>query len=75
MINTLIDIYILILIIDVIVSYLPQYKSHPLSVRVKQLSDLSCEPIRRVLPPNEIPFDISPIIVFFILKILSALFS
>lgn len=74
MISTLIDIYILVLIVDVILSYLPQYKSHPFTVRIRQLSDFACEPVRRVLPPNEIPFDISPIIVIFILKILSAIF-
>lgn len=74
MISTLIDIYILVLIVDVILSYLPQYKSHPFTVRIRQMSDFTCEPVRRVLPPNEIPFDISPIVVIFILKILSAIF-
>lgn len=74
MIRTLIDIYILILIVDVIMSYLPQYKNHPFSVRIKQVSDFSCGPIRRLLPPMEIPFDISPMIVIFALKIFVAIF-
>ena len=74
MIRTLIDIYILILIIDVILSYLPQYKGHPFVVKVKQLSDYSCAPVRRLLPPNEIPFDISPMVVIIFLKIFVALF-
>ena len=74
MISALIDIYILILIVDAILSYLPQYKGHPFTVRIKQLSDFACEPVRRVLPPNEIPVDISPFIVIIILKIISAIF-
>jgi len=73
LIRTLIDIYILILIIDVILSYLPQYKSHPFSVRIKQVSDFSCGPVRRLLPKMDIPFDISPMVVIFCLKILEVL--
>lgn len=73
LIRALIDIYILILIIDVILSYLPQYKGHPFSVKVKLISDFSCAPVRRLLPKLDIPFDVSPMIVIFCLKILEVL--
>ena len=74
MIRALIDIYILVLIVDVIISYLPQYRGHPFAMNVKKIADFSCEPIRKILPPNQIPFDISPIIVIFTLKVFVAVF-
>ena len=73
MIRALIDLYILLLIVDVIVSYLPQYKHHPISIKIKQLADFSCNPIRRMLPPHQIPFDISAIIVIAGLKVFEAI--
>lgn len=73
MIRTIIDIYILILIVDVILSYLPQFKSHPLAVKIKQFSDFTCAPVRRFLPKLDIPFDISPMVVIAALKILEVL--
>tara|TARA_Y100000296_G_C5177160_1_gene260774 strand:- start:2951 stop:3175 length:225 start_codon:yes stop_codon:yes gene_type:complete len=72
-IRALIDLYILVLIVDVIVSYLPQYKHHPVAIKIKQLADFSCNPIRRVLPPHQIPFDISAIIVIAGLKVFEAI--
>lgn len=74
MIRAIIDIYILILIVDVIISYLPQYKKHPFALNVKKIADFSCEPVRKLMPPNKIPFDISPIIVIFALRIFVAIF-
>ncbi|RZF22506.1 hypothetical protein DAY19_01680 [Halobacteriovorax vibrionivorans] len=74
LIRTLIDIYIFILIIDVIISYIPQYKSHPVAIRIKQISDYTCGPVRRMLPEMDIPFDISPMIVILVLKIFVAIF-
>lgn len=73
MIRTIIDIYSLILIIDVIMSYLPQYKSHPFVYRIKKLSDLTCAPVRKMLPRMDIPFDISPMIVIFALQLVEVL--
>ena len=73
MIRVLIDLYILVLIVDVIISYLPQYKHHPFAIKIKQVADLSCNPIRRILPPHQIPFDISPIIVIAGLKVFEAI--
>ncbi len=74
MIRTLIDIYIFILIVDVIISYIPQYKNHIAAIRVKQIADYSCKPVRKLMPDLDIPFDISPMIVIFILKIFVAVF-
>lgn len=73
MIRTIIDIYILVLIIDVILSYLPQFKGHPFAIKIKQFSDFTCAPVRRFLPKLDIPFDISPIVVIGALKLLELL--
>lgn len=72
MIRALINVYIVILIIDAILSYLPQFRHHPLVVWIHKAADFTCKPIRQVLPPN-LPLDISPLIVILLLKLVVAL--
>ena len=62
MIRALLDLYCLVLIVDVIISYIPSLKYEPWVKKINQLSDFTCKPIRRSLPPD-LPFDFSPIIV------------
>jgi len=72
MIRTLLDLYVLVLIADVVLSYLPQFRHHPAVVYIRKASDLSCKPIRKLLP-HDLPFDFSPLIVILALNILKAL--
>ena len=72
MIRFLIDIYIFILIADVVLSYLPQFRSQQWAVYIRKAGDFTCKPIRQILPPD-LPFDPSPMIVIFALKIIEAL--
>jgi YggT family protein len=72
MIRFIIDIYILVLIGDAILSYIPSLQFHPLRKQVKRAADLSEAPVRKLLPPD-LPFDPSPIIVIIILNIIKAL--
>ncbi len=69
MIRALINLYILILIADVILSYLPQYRSTVWGQKIKKMADFTLSPIRRYLPPD-LPFDISPLIVFLGLRMI-----
>ncbi|MDD0853842.1 YggT family protein [Halobacteriovorax sp. GB3] len=73
MIRALIDLYILILFVDVILSYIPQYRRTVWGLKVKQVSDFTCAPIRRILPQHDLPFDFSPLIVILGLKLIEAL--
>jgi YggT family protein len=72
MIRLLIDIYIFILIADIILSYLPQYRHHPFCRNIRLVANKSCEPIRKILP-EDLPFDFSPMIVILLLNLIKGL--
>jgi len=72
MIRALIDLYILLLVVDVIISYIPQVKNHQISVQIRKLANYTCGPIREVLPKNQ-SFDFSTVIVIFLLNLLKVL--
>lgn len=72
MIRFLIDIYIFILVSDVILSYFPQYRYKNWAMHIKKVSDFTCNPVRKLLPPD-LPFDFSPMVVIIFLKLIEAL--
>ena len=72
MIRALLDLYTLLLIADVVLSYLPQYRYAPVVVYIRKASDLTCKPIRKLLP-KDLPFDFSPLIVILIINLIKAL--
>lgn len=72
MIRALIDLYCFILIIDWILSYLPQFSHHPVVKKIAQIANYTLNPVRRYLP-KELPLDISPLIVILVLKLIQAL--
>lgn len=73
MIRFLIDIYIFILIADIILSYIPDIKNHQATQFIKKIADFTCRPIRKQLPPD-LPFDFSPLIVMLLLRLFVAIF-
>lgn len=68
-----IDIYIGILVIDCIISYIPQIKNHQFAHVIKKMADWTCRPIRRHLPAH-LPLDFSPIIVILALKFFEVIY-
>jgi len=72
-IRFVIDIYIMVIVADIILSYLPQFKREKWAILVHQASDFICRPIRSVLP-RELPFDFSPMIAILLLNLLVYLF-
>ncbi len=72
MIRFLIDLYILILVVDVILSYLPQLREKDFALKIKKIADATCGPIRKHLM-KDAPFDFSAIVVIFILNLLKVL--
>lgn len=76
MIRAFLNLYILLLIVDVILSYLPQYRFKIWAIKIRQFAGYTCNPVRHYLKkyvPEDIPFDFSPIVVMFILKMIEAL--
>lgn len=69
MIRALINLYIIILFVDVILSYVPDLRHKVWARRINQLAGLTLNPVRKYLPPD-LPFDFSPIIVVILLKLL-----
>jgi len=70
----LIDIYMLILIVRIIMSWIPHDRSHPIVQLIYRATDPVLLPARRIIPPIGGTLDISPILVFFALEFLKRFF-
>ena len=69
MVVALLEIFIFLTFVDVIISFVPNYKikDHPVVVQLRSIVDVPQRPIRNLLPPN-IPFDPSPMVVILVLR-------
>ncbi|MCP4911853.1 MAG: hypothetical protein GY909_01945 [Oligoflexia bacterium] len=72
MIRSLIDLYVLLLIVDTILSYLPQFRHQEWRRKIGMAADFTCKPVRKLLPPD-LPIDPSPIVVILLLNLLKVL--
>lgn len=72
MIRVLINVYIVFLIFDAILSYFPNYYRTDWGKKIKMTADFTCKHVRKHLPPD-LPFDISPVIVILSLKLIELL--
>ena len=74
MLVTLIEIFILLLIVDAVISFVPNpdVQRHPLVLQLRRITDAPQKPIRQLLPPD-MPFDPSPIVVILLLRMLAAM--
>lgn len=72
MIRLLIDIYILVIIVDAILSFFPQLRFNQIVLTLRKLADFTQKPIRKYLPAD-VPFDPSPLIVILLLNLIKAL--
>ena len=65
----LIQVYTLILLVRIIMSWINVDRGHPLVQVLHQVTEPVLEPVRRALPPLGM-IDLSPIIVFVVLRLL-----
>ena len=72
MIRLLLNLYILVVVGDTILSYMPKYRETEWGMKIKKVSDFSLNPIRKVLPPD-LKIDISPVILILLVKIIEAI--
>jgi YggT family protein len=72
MIRVCLNIYIIVLIVDALLTFLPKYNKHPWALQVKKVADFSLTPVRKMLPPD-LPFDFSPLVVILFIQILKAI--
>ncbi len=69
MIRLLLNIYMVIIVVDALLSYFPQARTNQIAKQIKMLADLTQKPIRRFLPPD-IPIDPSPLIVIILIQVM-----
>ena len=72
MIRFILNIYSFIIIADVVLSYMPQYRGEAWAKMVRRLAGYTLNPIRRFMP-EDLPVDISPMIVLIIIQLLPSL--
>lgn len=73
LIRTLLNLYIILLIIDSVLSYFSQFDRENWRIKIKKYADYSLEPIRKKLPAHHLPIDISPIIAILIIQLVKFL--
>ncbi|MCK5074478.1 MAG: YggT family protein [Bacteriovoracaceae bacterium] len=70
MLRHFLDIYLLIVFIDAIVSYFPEYRNSMWAQKIKMIADFTLNPIRKFIVRKffspDLQFDVSPVILFVI---------
>ena len=69
LLHQLLQLYIYVIIIDVVMSYFPQVKEQGWARTLHKIADAPQKPIREMLPQN-IPLDPSPMIVIILIQML-----
>lgn len=69
MIHALLQIFIYILIIDVVLSYIPQARSQKWAEMLHKIADAPQKPIRDMLP-KDLPLDPTPMILIMLIQML-----
>ena len=72
MIRFLLNVYAFVIIADVVLSYMPNYRNEPWRKGIAKAADYTIGPVRKVLP-QDLPFDLAPLIVLIIIQIIPGL--
>ena len=74
MLHALINIFILMVLADAVISFVPNpsVQRHPVVIQLRKIVDVPQRPIRQLLPPN-IPFDPSPLVIILLLRMIEAM--
>lgn len=74
MIHTILQLFIYLIIIDIVLSYIPQARAQSWAQTLHKIADAPQKPIRDLLP-RDIPLDPSPMIVIILIQILMYILS
>lgn len=72
MIRFLIKFYVYIIILDTILSFFPATRHYSWAQFVRKVANYTLKPVREIMP-KDLPFDLSPLVVIFILNLLMLL--
>lgn len=73
MIDAILQIFIYIIIVDVLMSWMPQFRGQKWAQTLHKIADAPQKPIRELLPQN-IPLDPTPMIVIILIQMLMYIF-
>lgn len=71
LIRLLLNLYVVIIIVDAVVSYIPNIANTPVFQFNKRLADLTLKPVRKMLS-SDLPVDLSPLVVIILVFIIKA---
>lgn len=72
MIRLLIDLFIYILVLDAILSFIPSIQNQDWVKAIRKVTNPILNPIRKLLP-QDLPFDMAPLAVILLLNIIKVL--
>jgi len=72
MIRALINLYMILIIIDTILSYLPQFRAQQWAMYIKKAADFTLNPVRKYMP-KDLPVDVSPVVLIVALMLIQVL--
>ena len=73
-IHNLLQLYIYIVIADIILSYVPNVRGQKWAEWIHKAAEVTTKPIRELFPPD-IPIDPSPMIVIILIQVIMYLLS
>lgn len=66
--SSLITIWTFVIIVSAILSWLPIDPYHPAAVVVRRIADILCDPIRKIVPMQNLGIDLSPLFAILLLQ-------
>jgi YggT family protein len=64
----IINLWSFVIIVSAILSWLPIDPYHPAAMVVRRISDLLCDPIRKIVPMHSLGIDLSPLFAILLLQ-------
>jgi YggT family protein len=66
--NALLNLWTFVVVVSAILSWLPLDPYHPVVSVVRRLSDILCDPIRKIVPMHSLGIDLSPLFAVLLLQ-------
>jgi len=74
LLDVLLQTLMLVLIVNAVLSWVRPDPSNPIVMFLERVSDLACDPVRRLFPTVYAGFDFAPFIVLLVLQFLGRMF-
>lgn len=72
LLRLVLNLYILVILVDTVVSYIPNLASNQVFQFNRKLAEITLKPVRKMLSPD-LPVDLSPAIVVILVFVLKAI--